>query len=112
MSASSKKSATYTPDQEQSFQIGERTYTVGELPIDAFLEVGNIVSDNIEALAEAGLLNEGAWKIEGADYSQVAIKIAKVWRRVPTVIDRIFVTLLQGEQEDDGEYIRKHMSPR
>lgn len=104
--------ADLTPLPEATFHIGERAYVVRELPVDAFIGLGNIISDNAEELGEAGLFDQAAWEIKGTDYTELVRKVAKVWRRVPGVIDRAFALLLSGEEGDDGEYIRKHMTPR
>jgi hypothetical protein len=99
------------PQNEESVRVGERTYVIQELPAAAFLEIGTIVSEEVESLAEAGLLREDAWTDLGkdGDYAGIVRKVALIWKRVPRVMGRLLALVLSAEEPDDPDYILRHL---
>ena len=94
----------------QSIVVKERTYVVQEVTVDAFLEIGNLLTEHAEAFAEAGLLSESAFdEIKGGDYASLVMKLAKVWKRIPSTVGTLLALMLSADQPDDPDYIRKHL---
>ena len=91
-------------------RIGDRRYPIEELTALRFLELSDLVVENATLLGEAGLLNQGTFQnLDKGDYAEMVKKIASVWKRAPDVLGRFFAIVLSGEQEDDGDYILRHI---
>jgi hypothetical protein len=94
-------------------RVGNRTYTIKELDVARFFEVGEILNSEAEALGEAGLLKGEAWEgIDRNDYTQIALKIAQIYRKVPVVVSKLLALIMRGDKPDDGEYIMHTMGLR
>ena len=111
--AASSVLTSESPQKEEVITVGDRTYIIQELPVDAFIQLSGIITEEIEALGEKGLLDQKEW--EGVNLKDTAIvmkKLAQVWQRVPNLAGKLLALMLSGEEPDDPVYIRRNLKPR
>lgn len=115
MSSTSTRAALQTvgandPLDVHREKIGDREYAIEELTAYRFLALGDLITEQAEALGGAGLLNMEAFKeLDKGDFSGLITKVRKLWKDAPQVVGRFFALVLSGEQEDDPDYILKHL---
>jgi hypothetical protein len=101
------------PQNQQTFQVGERTYMLKELDVVRTLQLGDLIFSQAQSLAEAGLLDEELWRnFDPHNPTGIMPSLLQVWKRVPEFMAGLLAIILSGEQPDDGDYIVRNMKLR